>query len=134
MNKDNKNILDINQEIFDEQYKSLLSFGIINKDSTINNNFTNDKNNISVNIIKSNKNKSIDNKYILIERQHIVNSKIIRYMKNKKIINHNDLLLFVNDNIDFLIDNIFFNNCISNLINKEYIKKTKNINEYEYIP
>ena len=134
MDKDNKNILDINQDIFDEQYISLLSCGIINKDKTINNNFTNDKINISVNIIRINKNKSIDNKYILIERQHIVNSKIIRYMKNKKIINHSNLLSFVNDNIDFTIDNIFFNNCISNLINKEYIKKTKNINVYEYIP
>lgn len=78
--------------------------------------------------------KNEEDSSIIIKRQFIINSTIIRIMKLEKQLCHNDLLIKVRESItQFMAESRVIKQCIENLIDKEYIERDEH-RIYHYIP
>lgn len=145
------------KKILIESLKSLIKFKILfifpNKDELVNEKFFESENfcvnlnfshrnyeirvplKISVENEESLQQKDIDN--LALERKFLVESYIIRILKAKKTINHEELvqdLLKFCANKNFIPQTKQIKESIESLINRDYIKRALNSNSYLYIP
>ena len=81
-----------------------------------------------------NTNKVVSNT-VTLERKNLLESTIIRVMKSKQIVEHNELISEVISGVNsFFVPEISaIKTRIENLIEREFIKRTENINKYMYI-
>ena len=87
------------------------------------------KNNINLFLPVANplKNKTKLNKTVSINREYITQAKIVKYTKQHKSIEINELFSLCKDNINhFILDNNYFNTTINKLIELEYIDQKEN--------
>ena len=82
----------------------------------------------------NNSNKLISNS-VSLERKHLLESHIIRVMKSKQIIEHNELISEVINGVNsyFVPEIAAIKSRIENLIEREFIKRAEAINKYMYI-
>jgi cullin 1 len=77
------------------------------------------------------KNKDIVNE----DRSEMIKANIVRIMKSKKNLSHNDLIIEVNKNINLFTPNVKnIKKCIENLIDREYLERCNNEKDrYNYL-
>ena len=102
---------------------------------SINKDFTNKLKSFSLPLIKLSDNKSVVEK-VNMERINIVNAVIVRIMKTRRELLHNELIYEIGNQIKIFIVNIkVIKECIQMLIHQEYIKRdSENFSNYIYIP
>ncbi|CAD5216200.1 unnamed protein product [Bursaphelenchus okinawaensis] len=88
-------------------------------------------------VSKANENNPMpSNRETQQDRKVAVECAIVRAMKTRKAMKHQDLVDWVVTSIAdrFVPDRPFLKQCIEGLIEKHYLQRTDNVDEYEYLP
>ena len=76
----------------------------------------------------------VERGFIKEQRKKIIETLIVRTMKSRHLISHNELMIEIQTQIDFDFDTKDIKKRIEDLIERGYMKRTDVHNEYEYVP
>lgn len=131
--KTETNFFGIQTKMFEYHNNQLLKTGIITEDGLINSNFTSKR---RQHIFRSKpfrrQEQMEDDVFIKKQRTIIIDSKIVRIMKSRNIMTFNEIMIEISKDIDFNIDNKIIKKRIEALIERDYIERTENLNEFSY--